>query len=83
MHCLSKMIFAATAVLVTMVAASPVAQMGPAQISKGMAQAIETIVPEEVAYPGVDPGPLPGPVATPSPTPSPRYTGPVKVVSDI
>ncbi|ERF69990.1 hypothetical protein EPUS_03542 [Endocarpon pusillum Z07020] len=78
-----KIILAVTAVLATLVSASPEAQDDAlAPINAGV-QAIETEVPETQVYQGTDPGPVPVPKTTASPTPSPRFTAPVNIVEDI
>ncbi|KAF7507014.1 hypothetical protein GJ744_011038 [Endocarpon pusillum] len=78
-----KTILAVTAILATLVSASPEAQADAPAPLDAVIQAIETEIPKTKVYKGEDPGPLPVPKTTASPTPSPRFTAPVKIVEDI
>ena len=78
-----QIILAVTAILATLVPASPVAQNDAPAPLNGVIQPIETKIPETQVYDGKDPGPVPVPQTTASPTPSPRFTAPVKIVQDI
>lgn len=78
-----KIILATTAILATLVSASPAAQDDAAAALNAVIEPIETVIPKSKVYKGKDPGPVPVPKTTASPTPSPRFTAPVKIVEDI